>query len=1288
MPDLDLSGLSPQTFEHLVNAIAMRVLGAGATGFGPGSDGGRDGLFEGRAPYPSNTEQWNGTWFIQSKFHPPHLSKDHNQWLVEQVKSELDAFNNPDSGRTPPTIWILATNIDPSGTPETGSHDKIRNLVEQRLPSVGKRMSIWGGEKIKAWLAQYRDIAERYTHLLTPGHVLANLMAQLGDERASVEQVINCLTTMDFHEHAHAKIDQGGFEGDRRPGIHSLFVDLPFACNHASIKSSITQHLAATTNQSHRPAVPLLDRQLDHAHWDAWERHPSRAPVWLIKGGPGNGKSTIGQFFCHIQRAAFILANQSATELEMERLANEVQRVATPLGLWPKIPRLPIQIDLKDYAKWLSSEPPPNGILSYLAWRIAGRIEQPVLANTVRRALQNRPCCAVFDGLDEVPDSLKESVAKNVIQFIRDHSPVCDLLSICTSRPQGYSGQFDSIPGLANIELLRLPKETALECGLKLLNATLPHQQAAERGTALRESLEAPTVQELTTTPLQAHILAIISRSGGHPPERKHELFSRFYEVMQAREANRNLPDLALARILKEETELLKEVHARLGFELHARAERAIGAQASLSQREFEALARHVVEERCDNNTEETVQALLRAATTRLVLISTPTDGDQVHFEIRQLQEYFAAEYLYENVEINTIIRRFDAIAGDQHWREVVLFMLGGFVARGRRSELIAAVESLRSLDRIEADRPETYVSSELGRGALLTASLLRDGSLEHDRRSRLLFSDLVLNFSKLGAGPILESVAGIRATASKLFVRKQLESTLTDDGTVAFGTLLILALTTEDGDEGVPRLVRLMERAPSHHQRRLNQVLASRPSPERAWFAEWLTKQATTTNRTGVLEGLRRLRAHSMGRKQVDRALDGLGLTRAGDLLQVTYFRDAGTKPRDFEWIEVSDLSSGVAAAEALEGLELPPSSTLSLLQQLGSFVANPTRTGLLTFLTNARGADAVWDMPFELAEPIAFELRDLGYPGLLNLISEMNEAAFPAWWQRVRNNWSVGGFKMKSNPDLEDSKIELGFENAVRVSALAWHIAVDGEENQSPARDQRIIALMISAAIRVREVRRQLPLEHWHLLLDAPGGEKLRAALRLDGETNRRPGGFVAFNERVTWSPESLANIRLQLPDDAGLLSWIFSLIGVRLTSAKRAQRPTRQKLAATLVEMGASSRALKLVIESDWPTHVRQTAAALLLIVDSEDSSSQLLARTAFEKAAQDSGAVAALMTALELAELRSEARLIETLGLLLRDLGENEREGFGHLVLAWRERSTTPVSSQGLQSFLDH
>ena len=95
----DLSQLGPDCFEHMANLLALRVLGSGHTGFGPGPDAGRDGYFQGKAPYPSETDCWSGIWYIQAKFPKPHLTTNPQRWLTDQIKNELKEFTKPGSKR-------------------------------------------------------------------------------------------------------------------------------------------------------------------------------------------------------------------------------------------------------------------------------------------------------------------------------------------------------------------------------------------------------------------------------------------------------------------------------------------------------------------------------------------------------------------------------------------------------------------------------------------------------------------------------------------------------------------------------------------------------------------------------------------------------------------------------------------------------------------------------------------------------------------------------------------------------------------------------------------------------------------------------------------------------------------------------------------------------------------------------------------------------------------------------------------------------------------------------------
>lgn len=72
----DLSGLGPQGFERLSQALAVRVLGPGVEVFGEGPDGGREATFRGRLPYPNPIEPWDGYGVLQAKYKAKIMGPD------------------------------------------------------------------------------------------------------------------------------------------------------------------------------------------------------------------------------------------------------------------------------------------------------------------------------------------------------------------------------------------------------------------------------------------------------------------------------------------------------------------------------------------------------------------------------------------------------------------------------------------------------------------------------------------------------------------------------------------------------------------------------------------------------------------------------------------------------------------------------------------------------------------------------------------------------------------------------------------------------------------------------------------------------------------------------------------------------------------------------------------------------------------------------------------------------------------------------------------------------------
>jgi hypothetical protein len=583
-------------------------------------------------------------------------------------------------------------------------------------------------------------VCSYYQHFLTPGHVLTALYEGLTDARAEISAIIRQLVVSNFEEQRFTRLEQAGSSNDNRPGIHRLFIDLPFISTPQGIVGMGASFLARTIAQNHN----INDDIPDSPSWTKWKLSPSRARIWFVKGGPGQGKSTLSQYLCQIQRAALILnPGGPVVNHAIKIVVQEVRERAVQSQLWPLSPRIPVSVELKDFAQWLGrkSEDEACGILTYLAERIGNQLEQPVLTGTLKRAFGMGRWMFVFDGLDEVPSDVKERVADEVVNFIDDVLVGCnaDAFHICTSRPQGYSGQFGRLDA-CGVELQSLSADQALACAQPVLQFDRTVEDFNTSVETLRAALQSPSIKEIMTTPLQAHIMAVVVRDGGKPPERKWQLFANFYQVIKKRETNRKLPDKNLSKLLLNGDKLLKAVHNRLGFELHKRAETSEGAQTSLKKAEFRKIVQSIVERLQDSDIEETVSTLMEATTDRLVLVNTPDNGNEVRFDIRPLQEFFAGEYIYESVDAHRLGERMKIIGGDAHWREVTHFLLSALVENDRLTELFVATEVLSEVDELEDVPSERAFRRRMALGGAIASRLLAEGVLEHDKRVRQHF--------------------------------------------------------------------------------------------------------------------------------------------------------------------------------------------------------------------------------------------------------------------------------------------------------------------------------------------------------------------------------------------------------------------------------------------------------------------------------------------------------------------------------------------------------------------
>ncbi|WP_158693361.1 NACHT domain-containing protein [Neorhizobium alkalisoli] len=762
----ELTRLDSNTFEHMVNMLATEVLGKGHTGFGPGADGGRDGYFEGRCSYPSAEEAWSGVWYIQSKFHAPGVSGNPQKWLLNRIQEELDAFSDPASNREWPDNWILATNVDPSAAAKHGTFDKAKELIRAVRPQLVDKFHIWGGEKILTLLSLHKSVLHHYSQFLTSGHLISELYRQLSGSSAGVQEILRHWIVSDFVQQQYTKLEQAGSTADNRPGIQELFSDLPFHSIGRQRQAHVAIALAKTLAERHVVRADIPDGEA----WRRWQHEPERSRMWFIKGGPGQGKSTVTQYIAQIQRAAYILESEGFVVTPAQRvLAENVKKFATAGNLWPIAPRVPVYVELKNYAQWIGETSGSKRMLPYLCFLLENELGQPVRAGTLKTAFSAGRWLFIFDGLDEVPGDIKDLVANEVIHFVDDVliGCGCDAAAIATSRPQGYSGQFDNLDA-ATVTLAKLQPGEALSCAEPLLKIGRSTSESRDYISILEDALHSESIKEIMTTPLQSHIMAVVVRDGGRPPERKWQLFDTFYKVIKKREANRNLPNRKLAALLRAGDVLIKTLHNRLGFELHSRAETKSGAVTSLKRDEFRSIVRQVVSSLQEADIEETVEVLMEAATERLVLVNTPESGEAVRFDIRPLQEFFAAEHIYDSANSDGFSERMRTISGDSHWSEVVHFILSALVENNRKTELSVAVSLLIELDEGDAVADRLFYR-KLAKGGIIAARLLREGVLEHDKRIRSLFGKCI--DSLISANDSEDFLAAVASPHSKSWV-------------------------------------------------------------------------------------------------------------------------------------------------------------------------------------------------------------------------------------------------------------------------------------------------------------------------------------------------------------------------------------------------------------------------------------------------------------------------------------------------------------------------------------
>jgi hypothetical protein len=675
MPRYNLDALGHERFESLCQALLQQIIGHGVKVFGMGSDGSREATFSGKAPYPSATEQWDGRWIFQAKFHDTQQigHKRARTILLSELDEELAKIT--EKYEYPCDNYILMTNVSLTPAFQKGTKDRIANEIVPKYRRKIENIDVVGAEEICCFLDNHPNIRQAYIDLLVAGDITACLLGYVGSKKADLEELVRLYCQGSFIHEQSAALDDAGDIEDKPVALHRVFIDLdvkPQACPpdpEILERSQIWLKEAAEDEDRTSALSYLLDDSILNS---------------VLIGGPGEGKSTLGQYIAQIHRARLI--GKLSEVCENYKALEECEA------------RVPFRVFLREYAQWITSRSNSDSLFHYIATLVSRESGRDAGPETIHEIVKSNPILLILDGLDEVSEKkLRRRVLENITSFADQIRDVLrgDLKIVASTRPYGYSREFDPSHYL-HLTLQKLSSEKALIYSeLWIKNRELDTREAERISSTIDTCVKDKVVCFLLQTPLQVTILLVIIRARGTPPKQREELFERYADIIYQREQKKR-PEL-----LRTEFDTIYGLHQYLAYILHRRAGEDKTA-ALMDMNDFrQKISEYLVHGNpllTGSDLEAKVNQIITEASQRLVLIESPQEG-KVGFGLAGTREFFAAAHLVDTAR-NTKERdlRFKAIVRCPHWRNVALFFAGR-VGRTRPGEVASMIDVCREID-------------------------------------------------------------------------------------------------------------------------------------------------------------------------------------------------------------------------------------------------------------------------------------------------------------------------------------------------------------------------------------------------------------------------------------------------------------------------------------------------------------------------------------------------------------------------------------------------------------
>lgn len=639
----------------------------------------------------------------------PNSIADPVRWMTDAIDGEQAKVERLIARRSI-ARYVLITNMPGTSHLDAGRIDKVLAHLKVALPDITTGV-MWREDLDRRLDGQF-DIKLRYPSLLNGPDVLRQLWERAigGEADTRRSGALRSYLATEYERDETVRFKQA----ELLPSpLLQLFIDVPAEPSRertaARVRrrgdleawqdAAVRAHAASTGRDRsqvrlyEQPDGPTLYEEhggltplqvgaaallLDGPYADA-------QPCIVLEGAPGQGKSTLAQYICQVQRIR-LLGREEDSHLPAHMRAAAVA--------------LPIKLELRDVAVWLRGRDPWSEEETSHAG--ATTLEAAVAAHISRYSggvsfdvadlhavFRTTPVLLVLDALDEVADlDDRRLVVERVLEaVVRLEEQTESLQVLVTSRPTAIASA-PTFPRdrFAHISLSALPRSLALDYTSKWTAVRkLDETDTKALLRVLRDKLGQPHLAELAKNTMQLSILlSLIHLRGASLPDKRTELYDTYVETFLNREAEKN-------DIVRDNRQLLVDIHRFLAFYLHARAESGKGSGRISHSVLRELIGSYLAGE---GQPQDILDELLTGMVERVVALVSRVEGTY-EFEVQPLREYFAARHLYDTAPYSPPGRerrgtkpdRFDALAPNPYWLNTTRFFAGCF-SKGELADL------------------------------------------------------------------------------------------------------------------------------------------------------------------------------------------------------------------------------------------------------------------------------------------------------------------------------------------------------------------------------------------------------------------------------------------------------------------------------------------------------------------------------------------------------------------------------------------------------------------------